>query len=181
MSLRGSVCIYQGEELALTEAELAYEDLKDPYGIQFWPDFKGRDGCRTPMVWDGAKVNGGFGSAKPWLPVPAEHLARAVSVQQGDQASVLEHYRRFLQFRRAHPAFAKGEIAFLSTDGEVLAFVRSYGNEKLFCLFNMSGAPATAALPNEPVAALEGHGFVAEVQDKTVKLPAWGAFFARLV
>ncbi len=23
----------------------------DPYGIQFWPQFKGRDGCRTPMVW----------------------------------------------------------------------------------------------------------------------------------
>ena len=51
MSLRGSVCLYQGEELGLSEADIAYEDLKDPYGIQFWPDFKGRDGCRTPMVW----------------------------------------------------------------------------------------------------------------------------------
>ena len=181
MSLRGSVCIYQGEELALSEAELAYEDLKDPYGIQFWPDFKGRDGCRTPMVWDGSAVNGGFGSAKPWLPVPPEHLQRAVSAQQGDQASVLEHYRRFLHFRKAHPAFAKGEIEFLNTDGQVLAFVRSYGNEKLFCLFNMSGTPAAATLPNEPVAALEGHGFAAEVKDRTVNLPAWGAYFARLV
>jgi alpha-glucosidase len=181
MSLRGSVCIYQGEELALSEAELAYEDLKDPYGIQFWPDFKGRDGCRTPMVWDGATVNGGFGSAKPWLPVPAEHLARAVSAQQGDPASVLEHYRRFLHFRKAYPAFAKGEIEFLSTDGSVLAFVRSHGNENLFCLFNMSGVPAAATLPNEPVAALEGHGFVSEVKNGTVHLPAWGAYFARLV
>ena len=181
MSLRGSVCIYQGEELALSEAELAYEDLKDPYGIQFWPDFKGRDGCRTPMVWDGAAVNGGFGNAKPWLPVPAEHLERAVSAQQGDDASVLEHYRRFLHFRKAHPAFAKGEIEFLNTDGQVLGFVRSYGNEKLFCLFNVSGTPAAATLPNEPVAALEGHGFAAEVKDRTVNLPAWGAYFARLV
>jgi alpha-glucosidase len=28
---------YQGEELGLPEAELAFEDLQDPYGIAFWP------------------------------------------------------------------------------------------------------------------------------------------------
>ena len=26
------------EELGLTEAELQYEDLVDPYGITFWPE-----------------------------------------------------------------------------------------------------------------------------------------------
>lgn len=49
MCLRGSVCIYQGEELGLPEAEVGFEDLQDPYGIQFWPEYKGRDGCRTPL------------------------------------------------------------------------------------------------------------------------------------
>ena len=49
MCLRGSACIYQGEELGLTEASVAFDDLQDPYGIEFWPEFKGRDGCRTPM------------------------------------------------------------------------------------------------------------------------------------
>ena len=29
--LRGSICLYQGEELGLTEAEIAFEDLRDPY------------------------------------------------------------------------------------------------------------------------------------------------------
>src|SRR5690606_23964440 len=33
-SLRGSVCLYQGEELGLAEADLAFEDLRDPYGIR---------------------------------------------------------------------------------------------------------------------------------------------------
>ena len=51
-SLRGSVCLYQGEELGLPEAELPFHALRDPYGIAFWPNFKGRDGCRTPMPWD---------------------------------------------------------------------------------------------------------------------------------
>lgn len=50
LRLRGSACLYQGEELGLTEGSIAYHDLKDPYGIQFWPDFKGRDGCCAPMV-----------------------------------------------------------------------------------------------------------------------------------
>ena len=60
MTQRGSVCIYQGEELGLTEADIAFEDLQDPYGIQFWPEFKGRDGCRTPMVWDSKTAQAGF-------------------------------------------------------------------------------------------------------------------------
>jgi alpha-glucosidase len=43
-ALRGSVCIFQGEELGLGEGRVPYEALRDPYGIAFWPAFKGRDG-----------------------------------------------------------------------------------------------------------------------------------------
>jgi alpha-glucosidase len=50
-SLRGTACLYQGEELGLEEADLAFDQLKDPYGIAFWPAYKGRDGARTPMPW----------------------------------------------------------------------------------------------------------------------------------
>ena len=49
LSLQGNICIYQGEELGLPETNINYEDLQDPFGKVFWPDFKGRDGCRTPM------------------------------------------------------------------------------------------------------------------------------------
>src|SRR5690606_15111390 len=124
MSLRGSVCLYQGEELGLTEADLRFEDLRDPYGIRFWPEFKGRDGCRTPMVWEADVLNTGFSTERPWLPIPVEHAEKAVSRQQGDPESLLEHYRRFLAFRRSFPAFAKGDITFVAVDGDGLAFTR---------------------------------------------------------
>jgi alpha-glucosidase len=179
MSLRGSVCIYQGEELGLEEAELAYEDLRDPYGIQFWPDFKGRDGCRTPMVWDSEAPNGGFSTAQPWLPVPPAHLKRAVSVENGDPASLLAHYRSFLAFRRTQPALAKGDIAFEIADDKVLGFTRTHGNETLLCLFNMSETAAVATLPDGEWEALAGHGFVSTRDESTINLPAWGACFAR--
>ncbi|AYC99698.1 alpha-glucosidase family protein [Neorhizobium sp. NCHU2750] len=180
LSQRGSVCLYQGEELGLTEADIAYADLQDPYGIQFWPEFKGRDGCRTPMPWDAQALQAGFSTAeRTWLPIPVEHQLKAVSAQYGDPSSVLEQYRRFLAFRKAHPAFAKGEIAFRPMDEPLLAYERQYGNETILCLFNMSPNPVSGTLPLGEWEALEGHGFEAARDGKRVELTAWGAFFAR--
>jgi len=180
MTQRGSVCIYEGEELGLTEADIAFEDLQDPYGIQFWPEFKGRDGCRTPMVWDAGHAQAGFSTSdKTWLPIPAEHKQRAVSAQQGNEASVLEHYRRFLSFRKKHPAFAKGGIEFQPVEGDVLSYTRTLGNEIVLCLFNLSATSAKATLPEGNWEVLEGHGFASGVDGRSVELPAWGAFFAR--
>ncbi|QLF69397.1 alpha-glucosidase [Peteryoungia desertarenae] len=180
LTQRGSVCIYQGEELGLTEADIAFEDLQDPYGIQFWPEFKGRDGCRTPMVWDTHANQAGFSTAdKTWLPIPVEHVLRAVNTQEGRPETVLEHYRRFLAFRKLHPAFAKGDIEFVQMPENQLAYTRSAGNETLLCLFNMTGEVASLALPSGEWVALEGHGFESKVNGTNVDLPAWGAYFAR--
>lgn len=122
--LRGSLCLYQGEELGLPEAEIAYEDLRDPYGIEFWPDFKGRDGCRTPMVWDKAAPNLGFSTGKPWLPIPAAHGALTPEVQAAEPGSLLNRYRAALALRRAHPALRDGDQADLRAEGDVLRLTR---------------------------------------------------------
>ncbi len=181
LSLRGSVCLYEGEELGLTEADLSYEDLRDPYGIEFWPEFKGRDGCRTPMVWEADATHGGFTVAgRSWLPTPVEHLPKAVDRQAGNPRSVLELYRRFLAFRKRHAAFAKGTIAFFEPENSILAFTRHYEGETLLCLFNMSGEPGAIALPAGNWQALADHGFESRQSVEAIELPAWGAFFARL-
>jgi alpha-glucosidase len=114
------------------------------------------------------------------LPVPVEHILRAVSVQLGDEASVLEHYRRFIAFRKLHPAFAKGEIEFEEQQGDSLVFTREYGNEKLLCIFNMSPAEAAVILPAGEWQALTGHGFTSNNYGDKIDIPAWGAYFARL-
>ncbi|MGE0281119.1 MAG: alpha-glucosidase family protein [Rhizobiaceae bacterium] len=179
MSLRGSVCLYQGEELGLPEAELQFEDLQDPYGIRFWPEFKGRDGCRTPMVWDKTQDNGGFSSAKPWLPVPQDHRDRAVDAQTGDEKSLLEHYRRFIAFRRNHPALAKGDIEFLAADGDAVAFTRSAGNERIACVFNLGAEPAELNIDGVGE-ELTGHGFAGVARDGKIRLGGYGAWFGRI-
>jgi len=149
-TLRGSICLYQGEELGLPEAELAFEDLRDPYGIRFWPAFKGRDGCRTPMPWEASRAHAGFTTAeKSWLPVPYQHAALAVDKQEADNDSVLHHYRETLAFRAAHAALRDGDMTFLDTKEDVLAFTRSKGDETLLLVFNLSRKPVKVALPEE--------------------------------
>ncbi|MGK7663616.1 MULTISPECIES: beta-galactosidase BglA [Marinovum] len=145
--LRGSVCLYQGEELGLPEAEVAFEDLQDPYGIEFWPEFKGRDGCRTPMVWDGANRNGGFSEGTPWLPVGRGHFQLSVAAQEDAPEALLHHYRKALSFRHSHKALMKGAHGKLRAEGEVLSFERSHADETVFCAFNLSDTPAVIDMP----------------------------------
>ena len=144
--LRGSLCLYQGEELGLPEVELAQDEVQDPYGIQFWPEFKGRDGCRTPMVWVTDNGAGGFSTAKPWLPVKAPHLALSVAAQDRDPASMLVHYRAVLAFRRAHPVLRVGAMDDIRAVGEVTSF-RRRGDEDLFCAFHLGEGTAEVVLP----------------------------------
>lgn len=148
LCLRGSVCLYQGEELGLSEAELSFEDLQDPYGIAFWPEFKGRDGCRTPMVWQASEDHAGFTTGRPWLPVVREHLSLAVDVQEADSSAILHHYRRALAFRAAHPTFAKGAQTPITTEGNILHFRRSHKGAEILCVFNLSPEPAGLTLPD---------------------------------
>ncbi|NJC47401.1 UNVERIFIED_ORG: alpha-glucosidase [Xanthomonas campestris] len=145
-SLRGSICLYQGEELGLGEADVAFEDLRDPYGITFWPTFKGRDGCRTPMPWTDAP-SAGFSSGKPWLPLAEEHRAAAVSVQQDDPLSVLSAVRQFLAWRRGEPALREGAITFYDTAEPVLMFRREHAGQVMLLAFNLSADAAELGLP----------------------------------
>ena len=147
LCLRGSVCLYQGEELGLQEAELHFDDLQDPYGIQFWPEYKGRDGCRTPMVWVKDNQNGGFSSGKPWLPVAREHLSLAVDAQERAPDALLHHYRRAIAFRHAHRALMRGAMRNVHVSGDVLSFHREEAGENLFCAFNLSHEPSSLYLP----------------------------------
>ena len=161
-SLRGSVCIYQGEELGLTEAELPYEAIQDPYGKAFWPTFKGRDGCRTPMPWDETK-HAGFSDAKPWLPIPFEHRGKSVATQDAQADSPLKRFREFLAWRKTQAPLIHGSIRFIDAPEQVLAFVREHEGVAVLAAYNLSATAVAVALPEslgvERNLRLEGHGY----------------------
>ena len=154
-SLRGSVCLYQGEELGLPEADVPFEALQDPYGKAFWPTFKGRDGCRTPMPWD-ASEQAGFSTASAWLPVPDAHRARSVASQEQQPDSVLHAVREFLAWRKTQTELVTGSIKFVDAPEPLLAFVREQDGKRLLVAFNLSGGdvawmpPAIAMMLKAP-------------------------------
>lgn len=150
LSLRGSVCSYQGEELGLTEANIEQHQLQDPYGITFWPRFKGRDGCRTPMPWSAEANHAGFSTEDTWLPIPREHQVVAVAVQEEQQDSVLAMYRQFMAWRKTQAVMKLGSIRFLADAKDYLVFVREYAGEKIICGFNFSSVSQTVLL-KEPL------------------------------
>ena len=181
--LRGSICIYQGEELGFGEADLAFEDLRDPYGIRFWPGFKGRDGCRTPMVWEAQAEQGGFSGGKPWLPIPTEHRALALDRQERTEGSVLSHYQAVLAARQLHLPLVHGSIRLLETKNDVLAFVREEDGERLLCVFNFADGAALWALPDE-LGEVVPIGFPqagTDVETGSIPLMPLGYFIGRLV
>ncbi len=178
-SLRGTFCVYQGEELGLTEAVVPKNRLTDPYGIAFWPDFKGRDGCRTPMPWTPEAPFGGFSGVDSWLPMPAEHLARAVSLQAQAPDSVLGFYRTFLAWRRGQPALREGSITFPRADDPLLVLRRESPAQSILAVFNLGPAPAEYLLPPH-IDPLLGHGLEpAPLQGRRLRLPPWGGFFGQ--
>jgi alpha-glucosidase len=187
LSLRGSSCIYQGDELGLPEAEIAFEDLQDPYGITMWPEFKGRDGCRTPMAWDSSRADLGFSattsSTKSWLPIAESHRALAVDRQDGASDSLLSFYRAMLAWRKTHAALLDGDIELLPVDKQVFAFIRSHAEQRLLCVFNFSDKSARWTLPSRevlqavlPVEGLHGASFEAG----TCSMQPWSGMFALL-
>ena len=100
LSLKGNVCIYQGEELGLHETNVDFDDIQDPFGKAFWPEFKGRDGCRTPMPWKKNQKNLGFTRSTPWLKANKNYKNYAVDVQENDPKSMLNLTRKLIMERK---------------------------------------------------------------------------------
>lgn len=177
LSARGTACMYQGEELGLPEAVVAYEDLQDPYGIRFWPDFKGRDGCRTPMPWQANPLNAGFSEVKPWLPVAKEHYGLAVETQLDDENSVLNRTQHFIKWRKQQDVLLDGDMVFLDAPEPLVVFTRSANGKTVLCAFNLGDQPSEFNTGKPQLQALTGHGFAGQCQQGVLSLPAKQAFF----
>ena len=147
MTLRGNVFIYQGEELALPQADVPFDRLSDPEAIANWPETLGRDGARTPIPWAADQPRAGFSTVEPWLPIDRRHIALSVDRQEGDPASMLHATRRMVAFRKTHPALLIGRMTLLDAGPDLLSFERVHDDERLICVFNLGHDPAVWTAP----------------------------------
>ncbi len=147
VALRGSVFVYQGEELGLPQGEVPFERLRDPEAIANWPHTLGRDGARTPMPWRSGAAHAGFSTIEPWLPVDPAHARIAVDAQEHDPNSTLHFARKAIALRKRYSCLRDGAIDFLDAPAPILAFVRGEGREAVLCVFNLGAEPIGWPLP----------------------------------
>jgi len=132
LGLRGTIFIYQGEELGLPDSDVPRSLIAD---------IDGRDGVRTPIPWRPPSVAGqgaGFTSGRAWLPVGSTAETLNVASLTGHDESILELYRRLIRIRRTVPALSQGSFRSLASTRELLAFERTTSNSALAVIVNFS-------------------------------------------
>jgi glycosidase len=92
-------------------------------------------------------------------------------------ADLLSWYRKLAEIRRGSAAVRRGAYAAILCDGDCFAFVRQYGGEAVYVLFNRGSKPCRLALPvslnGVYVDLLDGGAYTAE--NGTVLVDASGA------
>jgi maltose alpha-D-glucosyltransferase/alpha-amylase len=129
LSLPGTPVVYYGDEIGM--------------GDNFY--LGDRNGVRTPMQWSPDR-NAGFSRANSqrlYFPViidPEYHFeAINVEVQHSNPQSLLWWMKRTLSLRKQHKAFGRGSLEFLYPDNnKILAFLRTYGEERILVVANLS-------------------------------------------
>lgn len=148
LSMKGTICVYQGEELGLPVADVSFEDMQDPYDIRMYPDSMNRDGARTPMPWVESAPQAGFSTAaKTWLPLAESHIPLAVDKQEADDKSLLHAYRQFLAWRKDNEIFRTSDIEILESPDDIIAFKRVLHGQTMLCVFNAANDERGWTLP----------------------------------
>ena len=181
LCLRGTPFLYQGDELGLPQANVAFDRLRDPFAIAAWNEAApsaGRDGARTPMPWAAEALHGGFSGAEPWLPIDDRHRALAVDRQEAGSGSMLNVTRRLLALRRRHMALQAGDAKVVDGADGVFVIERRLGGERILCVFELAGRDARLMLceAGELLDASLGGSIV----DGGLSLRAHGAALMRL-
>jgi len=178
--LRGTLFLYEGDELGLPQANVPFEKLRDPYAIAAYTGDSGRDGTRTPFPWSATAPEAGFTTShEPWLPIDKRHAAAALDTQEGKADSHLAVTRELVALRKAHPALKWGSAAILAAPEGVLAVLRIHDRDQVLCVVNLGGALATFEHPALKGAKLLEASHLAKLKD-SLALGAYGrAFLAR--
>ncbi len=160
LTLRGTVYIYQGDEIGMTNVAFpSIEDYDDVETLNAWKEAEkndedmdeflkkvhrqSRDNARTPMQWNSTK-NGGFSKSKPWLKINPNFKTINVENQNNDASSILNFYRDMVAFRKENLCLVYGDYECLDEQHQAIFVYRRYDEATEFLIVhNMSDKPIT--------------------------------------
>ena len=151
LTLPGTLTVYYGEEIGMTNVPISPEQVQDPAEKNEPGIGQGRDPERTPMCWD-RSAHAGFTTGVPWLPLGADWGNSNVAAQREDDASMLTLYRKLIALRKSHPTLVSGRLQKPQVEKNVLRFRRS-GDEEIEVVLNMTHEEVSTQLPAATVLA----------------------------
>jgi len=144
IAMRGTIFIYQGDELGLPDGHVPFERLQDPFAIAAYAGGPGRDGARTPMPWTSVGPMGGFTTlGDAWLPMDPAHLLLSIERQNDAAGSMLNFARAVIAARKSSEALKTGAALPLAAPDNVLAFERVTDGDRVYCYFELGGSATT--------------------------------------
>lgn len=162
--MKGTPYIYQGEEIGMTNYEMAsLDDIYDIESINMYHErlaagyseadiltsinAKGRDHARTPMQWHGDQMHAGFTVGQPWIPVNDNFTEINVVQNLAEKDSVFATYQQLIQYRKDHDIVVKGDFQLLYPDHPaVFAYKRQWQDDAFVVLANVSEEEQTVAV-----------------------------------
>ncbi|WP_299528720.1 alpha-glucosidase [Ulvibacterium sp.] len=156
LTMRGTPYFLYGEEIGMTN--IKFNDIEDYRDINTLNRFEtikkeggnleafienekhaGRDNARTPMQWD-LSENAGFTPIKPWINVNKNYLEGVnVLVQESEEDSVLNYFRRMTHVRKSHATLIYGDYSLLDPENEeIYAYTRSDSKNTFLVLLSFS-------------------------------------------
>jgi oligo-1,6-glucosidase len=155
LSMRGTPYIYQGDEIGMTNVAFdSIDDYQDIETLNSWKDAmrkgvdphdfmklvhqQSRDNARTPFQWSNAK-NGGFSDGTPWLKANDNFASINVEMQENDDESVLNYYRKMVTYRKANPTLVYGDYECYQVEHPDLFMFKRWDSERNYwILLNFS-------------------------------------------
>ena len=163
--MQGTPYIYQGEELGMTNVRYEIGGYKDIETLNLYKErrelgyaheeimksiyARSRDNARTPMQWDDSP-QAGFTEGTPWLKVNPNYPEINAASQMKDPQSIYSCYKQLVRLRKEHPVFVDGRFELLAREsGQIFAYTRDDGKQRLLVVCNFSGEPADSGLAEE--------------------------------
>lgn len=163
--MQGTPYIYQGEELGMTNVRYEIGGYKDIETLNLYRErrelgyaheeimksiyARSRDNARTPMQWDDSP-QAGFTEGTPWLKVNPNYPEINAAGQMKDPESIYSCYKQLIRLRKEHPVFVDGRFELLAREsGQIFAYTRDDGKQRLLVVCNFSGEPADSGLAEE--------------------------------
>lgn len=135
-TLPGAPIVYYGDEIGMGDNLNLFD----------------RNGVRTPMQWDNTP-HGGFTSGTPFTEMVQGQFGYQhvnVASQMNQPNSLFYTIQKMIALRKEHVAFGSSRMEWLNAGNSAVAtYTRTYQNETLLIINNLSDSPQTITLPAE--------------------------------